>query len=98
MVIKLQPGTATRDRFCCRFSAAAVPRRGERGAAVRPEVPPQPMTLHAQALALTAFAVVMAAAAFEDFRRLVIPNPLPIALCALCPLYFAAAPSLYGAF
>jgi prepilin peptidase CpaA len=55
------------------------------------------MTLHAQAVALTAFAVVMAAAAFEDFRRLVIPNLLPILLCVLWPLYFAAAPSLYGA-
>ena len=39
----------------------------------------------------------MAAAAFEDFRRLIIPNLLPIMLCALWPLYFAAAPSLYGA-
>jgi prepilin peptidase CpaA len=59
------------------------------------------MTLHAQAFALTAFAVVMAAAAFEDFRRLVIPNLLPILLCALWPVYFAAAPgfspSFYGA-
>jgi prepilin peptidase CpaA len=39
----------------------------------------------------------MVAAAVEDFRRLVIPNVLPIILCALWPLYFAAAPSLYGA-
>jgi prepilin peptidase CpaA len=40
----------------------------------------------------------MAAAAFEDFRRLIIPNLLPIMLCALWPIYFAAAtPSLYGA-
>jgi prepilin peptidase CpaA len=56
------------------------------------------MTFHAQALALAAFVAVMAAAAFEDFRRLVIPNLLPIALCVLWPVYFAAAPSLYGAF
>ena len=56
------------------------------------------MTLYAQALALTIFAAVMAIAAFEDFRRLVIPNLLPIVLCALWPVYFAAAPSLYGAF
>jgi prepilin peptidase CpaA len=55
------------------------------------------MMVHAQALALIAFAAVMAAAAFEDFRRLMIPNLLPIALCALWPLYFAAAPSLFGA-
>jgi prepilin peptidase CpaA len=39
----------------------------------------------------------MAVAAFEDFRRLVIPNLLPILLVALWPFYFAATPSLYGA-
>jgi prepilin peptidase CpaA len=56
------------------------------------------MTLHPQAIALTAFGVVMAAAAFEDFRRMVIPNLLPILLVAVWQLYFAAAaPSLYGA-
>ncbi len=55
------------------------------------------MMLHPQAIVVTAFAVVMVAAAIEDFRRLVIPNMLPIILCALWPLYFAAAPSLYGA-
>ncbi|MGE5269778.1 MAG: prepilin peptidase [Thiohalocapsa sp.] len=52
--------------------------------------------LHVQALALMAFAAVMAAAAFEDFRRLVIPNLLPVTLCLLWPVYFAAAPSLSG--
>jgi len=55
------------------------------------------MTLHPQAIVLTAFGVVMAAAAIEDFRRLIIPNLLPILLCALWPFYFAIAPSLYGA-
>lgn len=50
-----------------------------------------------QALALTVFAVVMVVAAFEDFRRLTIPNLLPILLCAVWPVYLAAAPSLYGA-
>src|SRR5258708_17045941 len=55
------------------------------------------MTLNPQALAVLAFAVVMAGAAVEDFRRLVIPNLLPIILCALWPVYFAAAPSWYGA-
>ena len=55
------------------------------------------MVLHPQAIVLTAFGVVMAAAAFEDFRRLVIPNLLPIILVALWPVYFAASPSLYGA-
>jgi prepilin peptidase CpaA len=50
-----------------------------------------------QVFALTLFAVVMAVAAFEDFRRLVIPNLLPILLCVVWPVYFAAAPSLVGA-
>jgi prepilin peptidase CpaA len=56
-----------------------------------------PHIMSFQALALTVFAVVMAVAAFEDLRRLIIPNLLPILLCAVWPLYFAAAPSLYGA-
>jgi prepilin peptidase CpaA len=56
------------------------------------------MTLNTQAIALTAFTVVMVAAAIEDFRRYVIPNLLPILLVAVWPLYFAAtAPTLYGA-
>jgi prepilin peptidase CpaA len=57
------------------------------------------MTLHPQAIVLAAFVAVMAVAAFEDFRRLVIPNLLPIILCALWPFYFyfAAAPTPYGA-
>ena len=55
------------------------------------------MTPYVQTLALTGFTGVMTVAAFEDFRRLVIPNLLPIVLCALWPFYFAAAPSLYGA-
>lgn len=54
------------------------------------------MTLDLQVLALTSFGVVMAVAAFEDFRRLVIPNLLPILLCAVWPAYFAVAPSLSG--
>jgi prepilin peptidase CpaA len=54
------------------------------------------MTPYAQAIALTGFTGVMTAAAFEDFRRLVIPNLLPIALCLLWPLYFAATPTLVG--
>ena len=55
------------------------------------------MTPYVQTLALTGFTGVMTVAAFEDFRRLVIPNLLPIVLCVLWPFYFAAAPSLYGA-
>jgi prepilin peptidase CpaA len=50
------------------------------------------------AILLTVFAVLMAAAAFEDFRRLTIPNLVPAALGLLWPAYFAiSAPSLYGA-
>ena len=56
------------------------------------------MSLNHQAIAVTAFGVVMAAAAVEDFRRLVIPNLLPILLVVLWPVYFASVgPSLYGA-
>jgi prepilin peptidase CpaA len=55
------------------------------------------MRVNPEAIVLTAFTVVMAAAAFEDFRRLVIPNVLPVVLCLLWPFHFAAAPSLYGA-
>ncbi len=49
-----------------------------------------------QLIALFGFAGLMAAAAIEDVRRLVIPNPVIVALCALWPLRVAteAAPSL----
>lgn len=50
----------------------------------------------AQNIALSLFAAVMAVAAFEDFRRLTIPNLLPLLLCAAWPLYVAAAPSPPG--
>ena len=55
------------------------------------------MMVDFQVIPLTAFVAVMATAAFEDFRRLVIPNLLPIVLCGLWPVYFylASAPSLY---
>src|SRR5438128_2715991 len=56
------------------------------------------MSLHPQTIAVTAFGVVMAVAAFEDFRRLIIPNLLPILLVVLWPVYFVAVgASLYGA-
>jgi prepilin peptidase CpaA len=45
-------------------------------------------------LVLLAFILLMATAAFEDFRRFIIPNPLTIGLCVLWPFYFAAAPSM----
>ena len=54
------------------------------------------MILDPAVLARTVFVAVMVIAAFEDFRRLIIPNLLPIVLCAVWPLYFLAAPSLYG--
>ena len=55
------------------------------------------MTFDPQVIVLVAFTAVMAVAAFEDFRRLVIPNLLTITLCVLWPIHFAAAPTLYGA-
>src|SRR4051794_40093488 len=98
MVLSLGLKTGTSDQFCVRIFR-------RRGARVRrsaarvclPEVLALNMILHPQAIVLTAFEVVMAAAAFEDFRRLVIPNLLPIILVALWPIYFAASPSIYGA-
>lgn len=41
-------------------------------------------------VAVSAFGVLMATAAFEDFRRLVIPNWLILALVAVWPLFLAA--------
>jgi len=53
------------------------------------------MALQLQFAALLGFAGLMLAAAFEDLRRLIIPNALALALCLLWPLYAVAAPSLY---
>jgi prepilin peptidase CpaA len=62
----------------------------------RRKVPLATMTFQPQTILLTVFGVLMAAAAFEDFRRLTIPNLVPAALCLLWPAYaFATAPSLY---
>jgi prepilin peptidase CpaA len=36
----------------------------------------------------------MAMAAFEDFRRLIIPNSVPVSLCLLWPLHLATAPAM----
>lgn len=52
------------------------------------------MTL--QNLALNFFTAVMVVAAFEDFRRLTIPNLLPLLLCAAWPLYVAATATQGG--
>ncbi len=51
-----------------------------------------PVTPHL--IPLAGFAGLMATAAFEDFRRLVIPNGLILGLCVLWPLHVATAPML----
>jgi prepilin peptidase CpaA len=43
---------------------------------------------------LAGFAGLMATAAFEDLRRLIIPNGLILGLCALWPLHVVTAPVL----
>jgi prepilin peptidase CpaA len=43
---------------------------------------------------LAGFAGLMATAAFEDLRRLIIPNGLILCLCALWPLHVVTAPVL----
>src|ERR1051326_3474865 len=55
------------------------------------------MFVHPDTIALPVFAAVMAIAAYQDFRRLVIPNLLPAILCVAWPVHFAAGPSLFGA-
>lgn len=52
-------------------------------------------TLHY--LAIGGFAVLMAAAAFEDFRRFTIPNWMTLGICALWPLSLLAGPGAAGA-
>jgi prepilin peptidase CpaA len=41
---------------------------------------------------LAGFVALMMVAAFEDFRRLVIPNGVVVALCVLWPVHLATAP------
>jgi len=55
------------------------------------------MALQLQYAALVGFAALMVIAAFEDLRRLVIPNVLPASLCVLWPFYIAPTASLIGA-
>jgi prepilin peptidase CpaA len=54
------------------------------------------MALQLQYFALVGFAGLMIVAAFEDLRRLLIPNALPLGLCLLWPLYILPAPSWMG--
>jgi prepilin peptidase CpaA len=49
-----------------------------------------------QSVALCFFTAVMAVAAVEDFRRLTIPNLLPLLLCVSWPLYAVAVPGSGG--
>lgn len=51
-----------------------------------------PFQLHLVPVA--GFAGLMAVAAFEDVRRLVVPNVVVLGLCGLWPLYLAASPNL----
>lgn len=55
------------------------------------------MALQLQFAAVFGFAALMLLAAFEDLRRLIIPNALTLSLCVLWPFYLAATPSLYEA-
>ena len=52
------------------------------------------MPLHLHLVPLAGFAGLMAMAAFEDFRRLVIPNAVTLALCLLWPLHLATAATI----
>ena len=52
------------------------------------------MPCHLHLVALAGFAVLMAAAAFEDMRRLVIPNAVVLGLCVLWVFQLAATPAV----
>jgi prepilin peptidase CpaA len=52
------------------------------------------MPLHLDLIPLAGFTALMAAAAFEDLRRLVIPNAVIAGLCVLWPFHLAAAPGV----
>ena len=78
------------NRFCVPSSAArGSPREAEARRSRLGGDDAVPMTF--QSLTLSVFTAVMLVAAFEDFRRLTIPNLLPIVLCATWPFYFVAA-------
>jgi prepilin peptidase CpaA len=54
------------------------------------------MALQLQMAALLAFGALMLMAAFEDLRRLMIPNALTLSLCVLWPFYIVATPTLFS--
>jgi len=45
-------------------------------------------------VSLAGFVGLMAIAAFEDFRRLIIPNAVPVGLCLLWPLHLMTVPGM----
>jgi prepilin peptidase CpaA len=51
-----------------------------------------PMPFSFDFVPVAGFTGLMAAAAFEDFRKLVIPNTVVVGLCALWPLHLATGP------
>jgi prepilin peptidase CpaA len=51
------------------------------------------MPFQLQFVPVAGFASLMAVAACEDFRRLVIPNAIVLGLCGLWPLYLAVSPN-----
>lgn len=55
-------------------------------------IPPMPFTF--DLVPVVGFIGLMVAAAFEDFRRLVIPNTVILGLCILWPLHLATGPGL----
>jgi prepilin peptidase CpaA len=55
------------------------------------------MALQVQFAALLGFAALMLIAAFEDLRRLIIPNALTLTLCLLWPFYIATTANMWGA-
>jgi prepilin peptidase CpaA len=50
------------------------------------------MSFQLELVPLAGFVALMAIAAFEDFRRLVIPNGVVVGLCVLRPCHLATAP------
>jgi prepilin peptidase CpaA len=52
------------------------------------------MSIALHLVPLAGFAGLMTMAAFEDFRRLIIPNAVPAGLCVLWPFHLATAPGL----
>jgi len=55
---------------------------------------PDCMSFSFHLVPLAGFAGLMASAAVEDLRRLVIPNTIVLALCVLWPLHLATAPTI----